>query len=65
MMPSRKFFGRWLFYALLIFIGSLWGSTATLDGVARDCQKQTFFRVDKVRFECMEWKETPFAPIPH
>lgn len=47
---------RILIVLVFLALGAYWGADITLDGIARDCQKQTFFKVAKVRFECMEWK---------
>jgi len=60
-----------LWWGTLVLFGALYGSNTALDGVAKDCQKLTFFHVSGVRFECLEWKKdtiywdpTPSLP-PH
>lgn len=43
-------------FGLILVFAVIWAAQSTMDGIARDCQKQTYFIVDKKKFECMEWK---------
>ena len=44
--------------AILIF-SVIAASQLVMEGVAKQCQRQTYFIVDKKKFECMEWPDAP------
>lgn len=56
-LTNLQIVSRLIWWGLIAFVGALFGSNTALDGVAKDCQRQTFFSVSGVRFECMEWKK--------
>lgn len=42
---------------IVAFSSVLEGEDIAREGIARDCQTHTYFKVDGVKFECMEWKD--------
>lgn len=45
------------FFGAILIISIVWAAQSTMDGIARDCQKQTYFVVNGKKFECMEWNK--------
>lgn len=48
--------GTMVIIFIVAFASVLQGEEIAREGIARDCQKHTYFWVEGVKFECMEWK---------